>query len=202
LATEAGADVCPDGLKSRANAAGERGAQDEALALLLGFYSLKAAQPREETMKKVLMTTALISGMSIGAFAEDMTLPPLKPQPSPRQVVAEHLDALNKCDWNRLMAQYPPDIQIYVADGALFEGRKAVGDLFAGFCKSRAEGGLKGLTFKEIKSAAVGDTLNVKWSANADFLAEPYVGADAYETKDGLMVAQVTTFDGSKLKFK
>ena len=48
----------------------------------------------------------------------------------------------------------------------------------------------------------VGGTVNVKWTATADFLAEPYVGADAYVTKDGLMHAQVSTFDGSKLKFK
>ena len=31
--------------------------------------------------------------------------------------------------------------------------------------------------------------------ANAPFLAEPYYGADAYVTKNGLMGAQVTTFD-------
>jgi hypothetical protein len=42
----------------------------------------------------------------------------------------------------------------------------------------------------------------VQWRADAPFLAEPYRGADAYETKDGLMAAQVTTFDASALKMK
>ena len=32
--------------------------------------------------------------------------------------------------------------------------------------------------------------------AEADFLAEPYKGSDAYETHDGLMVAMVSTFKG------
>ena len=48
----------------------------------------------------------------------------------------------------------------------------------------------------------VGGTLNTMWHADADFLSETYKGSDAYVTKDGLMYAQVTTFDGSKLKFK
>ena len=39
-------------------------------------------------------------------------------------------------------------------------------------------------------------------AATADFLAEPYHGADAYVTRDGLMSAQVTTFDASELKKK
>jgi hypothetical protein len=38
--------------------------------------------------------------------------------------------------------------------------------------------------------------------ASAPFLAEPYNGSDAYITKDGLMQAMVTTFDGAALKFK
>jgi hypothetical protein len=46
----------------------------------------------------------------------------------------------------------------------------------------------------------VGDVINVQWRADAPFLAEPYRGADAYETKDGLMAAQVTTFDAACLE--
>ena len=151
---------------------------------------------------------ALALGLVVGsivvssALAEDLKLPPLKPQPSPQQVVDEHLDALNACDWNRLMAQYPPEVRIILPDGAESVGRKAVGDLFAGFCKSREEGGLKGMTFTTLSTFTVEGTVNVQWVANADFLAEPYKGADAYVTKDGFMYAQVTTFDGSKLKFK
>jgi hypothetical protein len=136
------------------------------------------------------------------ALADDTKLPPLKRQKSAQAVVAEHLDALNKCDWNRLMAQYPPQVEIHLPDGVIVKGREKVGELFAGFCKSRAEQGLKGLTFTTQSSFPVGGTMNVMWHADADFLAETYKGSDAYVTKDGLMYAQVTTFDGAKLKFK
>ena len=60
---------------------------------------------------------ALPLGSSI-ACAEDMKLPPLKKQPTPQAVIDEHMDALNKCDWNRLMAQYPADYQLNLPDGA------------------------------------------------------------------------------------
>lgn len=131
-----------------------------------------------------------------------LKLPKLVPQPSPQQVVDEHLDALNECDWDRLMAQYPPEVLIIIADGASFRGREAVGALFEGFCKAPADGGLRGLQFTTLETFTVEGTLNVIWEADADFLAEPYKGADAYVTKDGFMYAQVTTFDGSKLKMK
>ena len=89
--------------------------------------------------------------------------------------------------------------------GALEEnwekGRVKVGELFAGFCKPRPDG-LKGLKFTAESSFLVGNTLNVQWRAEADFLSEPYKGSDAYVTRGGLMAAQVTTFDGAKLKFK
>lgn len=134
--------------------------------------------------------------------AEELKLPELVKQGSPQAVVDEHLEALNECDWDRLMAQYPDEVEFHLVDGVLVKGREAVGELFAGFCKSREDGGLKGLTFTTICSQTVDGTINVQWSANADFLAEPHIGSDAYVTKDGLMYAQVTTFDGSKLKFK
>ena len=43
----------------------------------------------------------------------------------------------------------------------------------------------------------VGETLNIQWKAEADFLAEPYKGSDAYETHDGLMAGMVSTFKGA-----
>jgi hypothetical protein len=33
-------------------------------------------------------------------------------------------------------------------------------------------------------------------------LAEPYKGSDAYVTRDGLMAAMVSTFEGTDLKMK
>ena len=146
------------------------------------------------------LASALIAG-SMAVAAEPMKLPALKKQPSVQKVIDEHLDALNKCDWNRLMAQYPKDVEIHLPDGAVIKGREKVGDLFAGFCKPRPDG-LKGLKFTSESSFLVANTLNVMWRAEADFLSEPYKGSDAYVTRDGLMAAQVTTFDGSKLKFK
>lgn len=152
-----------------------------------------------------LSVIATIAALVLSTFAiadDHLKLPDLVPQPSPQQVVDEHLDALNKCDWDRLMAQYPPEVLIVVADGASFRGREAVGELFAGFCKSPEDGGLRGLEFTTLETFTVEGTVNVIWEADADFLAEPYKGADAYVTKDGFMYAQVTTFDGSKLKMK
>ena len=122
--------------------------------------------------------------------------PPLKRQPTPEAVVAEHLAALNACDWNRLMAQYPPSVRFFLPGGVVIVGRKAVGELFTGFCKSRAEGGNKGLVFTPVYTFKVGKTLNVAWTSMADFLTEPYPGSDAYVTKNGLMYAMVSTFGG------
>lgn len=144
-----------------------------------------------------MLTTAAVPSM-----AEEPSLPPLVAQPGAQFVVDEHLDALNKCDWDRLMAQYPPEVEIHLPDGVVVKGREEVGKLFTGFCKSRSDGGLRGMVFTTEHTFTVDDTLNVQWRAEAEFLAEPYRGSDAYVTKDGLMYAQVTTFNGSDLKFK
>ena len=81
---------------------------------------------------------------------------------TPEAVLAQHLDALNSCDWVGLMQQYPDSYELRLPGG----------------------------------------TLAVNWVATAPFLAEPYRGADAYITDDGLMVSMVSTFDGTQLKFK
>lgn len=146
----------------------------------------------------------LAAGLSIAATsfaADNQALPPIKKQPTPENVLAEHLDALNQCDWNRLVAQYPEDAEIHLPDGVILKGRQKVGDLFNGFCKDRPNG-LRGLKFTVQTSFKVGNTFNVMWKADAPFLAEPYIGSDAYVTRNGMMAAMVTTFDGSKLKFK
>ena len=129
-------------------------------------------------------------------------LPPLKRQGSPEAVVAEHLAALNQCDWNRLMAQYPPDVHFFLPGGTVVIGREAVGELFTGFCKDRSQGGNNGLIFTPQQTFKVGHTINVQWSADASFLTQPYLGADAYVTKAGLMYAQVTTFGAPPLPYK
>ena len=139
---------------------------------------------------------------TFAAQAGDMKLPELKRQPSAQAVLDEHLDALNKCDWNRIVAQYPDDAQINLPGGTIVKGRAAIGDLFAGFCKDHKDGGLNGIQFKVEDSTPIGGTFATQWVASAPFLAEPYKGSDAYITKDGLMQAMVTTFDGAALKMK
>lgn len=133
-------------------------------------------------------------------YAKD--LPPLALQPSAELVTFEHIAALNACDWDRLMAQYPEEVLFILPNGAWVEGRSAIGAVFEGFCKPRAEGGFQGATFVAEKVKTVGDTVSVSWRVEADWLAEPYKGADAYVTHDGLMYVQVTTFDPADMKFK
>jgi hypothetical protein len=105
----------------------------------------------------VLALTGLV--MSVPAFADDMKLPELKRQPTPQAVLDEHLDALNKCDWNRIMAQFPDDVEFMLPNGAWIKGRTAVGNMFVGFCKDHKDGGFRGATFLPEESASVGDTI-------------------------------------------
>ena len=149
----------------------------------------------------IVALLALPTGSSI-AFAEDLKLPPLRRQPNPQAVINEHFDALNKCDWKRIMAQYPLDYQLNLPDGVVVKGSEEAGKLFANFVKPHNEGGLCGMKFTPEQTLVVGDTINVQWKAEADFLTEPYKGSDAYETHDGLMVAMVSTFKGADLKLK
>ena len=111
-------------------------------------------------------------------------------QPSPQAVVDEHVDALNSCDLERLMAQYPRQAEVHLSDGNVVKGRDALRQLFTDFVKPYEDGGLCGLTFTPEKSFKVNGTLNVQWRAEAPFLAETYRGSDAYVTKRGLMYAR------------
>src|SRR5262245_49541713 len=108
----------------------------------------------------VLLTTVLAAQSTIGP-----ALPPIKRQPTPKAVVDEHLAAINACDWNRLMAQYPADVEFFLPGGEVVKGRAAVGELFRGFVKPVKEGGLCGLKFETEHTFVVGDTINVQWKA-------------------------------------
>jgi hypothetical protein len=153
---------------------------------------------------KIVLPIVVMLAVIGGAFAAqaEMKLPDLKKQPTAQAVLDEHLAALNKCDWNRLLAQYPDDAQINLPNGTIVKGRAAIGNLFAGFCKNPKDGGLIGIHFSAENSVTIGDTLATQWVATAPFLVEPYRGSDAYITKDGFMQAMVTTFDGGALKMK
>lgn len=147
-----------------------------------------------------LSVLAVTCALEVAAQNPPSPMPALKRQNTPQAVVDEHLAAINTCDWPRLMAQYPPEVQFFLPGGQVVKGREAVGELFRTFVKPVKDGGLCGLKFTTEHSFTVGGTINVQWRGDAPFLVEPYRGADAYVTKDGLMWAQVTTFDGAQIK--
>jgi len=147
-------------------------------------------------MKITVPTLAAIAVIATAAHAQ-MKLPDLKKQPTPQAVLDEHFAALNACDWDRLLAQYPDDAQVNLPNGTIVKGRQALGDLFAGFCKDSKDGGLKGIHFEVEHSTTIDGTFATQWVAT-----EPYRGSDAYITHDGYMQAMVSTFDGGALKMK
>jgi hypothetical protein len=144
----------------------------------------------------------LISLFFISVSLLGQEMPSLKHQPTPAKVVEEHMAAFSSCDWPRLMAQFPENVEFFGPNGQVVRGRAALGRMFAQVVKPPSEGGSCGLKITAEHVFTVGDTINVQWRAEAPFLREPYRGADAYETKDGLMAAQVTTFDPAALKMK
>jgi hypothetical protein len=164
---------------------------------------LEKIYEEENSMSRVVVVVAFVLAVgSLPSFAEDLRLPPLHRQPTPQAVIDEHFDALNKCDWNRIMAQYPPDYQLHLPDGVVVKGREKAGELFATFVKPHDQGGLCGLKFSSEQTFIVGETFNIQWKAEAEFLTEPYKGSDAYETHDGLMAAMVSTFKGADMKLR
>ena len=100
------------------------------------------------------------------------------------------------------MAQFPDKVEFFAPNGMVVKGRQALGEMFAKVVKPPSQGGTCGLKVTAEHTFVVGETVNVQWRAEAPFLLEPYRGADAYETHDGFMAAQVTTFDAAALKMK
>jgi hypothetical protein len=139
-------------------------------------------------MKIVPLSSAVLSfsGLAVLFLVSSplvaQTMPPLKRQATPAKVVEEHMAAFSSCDWPR--------------------GKKALGEMFAQVVKPPSQGGTCGLKVVAEHTFVVGDTINVQWRADSPLLKEPYRGADAYETHDGLMAAQVTTWNPAALKWK
>jgi hypothetical protein len=96
---------------------------------------------------KIILPLSIAAVLVTATAQAQMKLPELKKQPTPQAVLDEHLAALNACDWDRLLAQYPEDAQINLPNGQIVKGRAAIGDMFAGFCKDPKDGGLKGMHF-------------------------------------------------------
>lgn len=159
-------------------------------------------------MKTLLSTSSLLAAgrlvllASLGVPLFAQTMPALKRQPTPAKVVEEHMAAFSSCDWRRLMAQFPEDVQFFGPNGQVVIGKAALGRMFAQVVKPPAQGGTCGLKVVAEHTFVVGDTINVQWRADSPLLKEPYRGADAYETHDGLMGAQVTTWNPAELKWK
>ena len=92
--------------------------------------------------------------------------------------------------------------EFFAPGGQVVRGRQAFGEMFAKVVQPPSKGGTCGLKVTPEHTFVVGETVNVQWGAEAPFLTRPYRGADAYETHDGLMAAQVTTFDAAQLPMK
>ena len=61
---------------------------------------------------KTILPLSIAVAMMGGAAQAQTKLPELKKQPTAQAVLDEHFAALNACDWDRLLAQYPEDAQI------------------------------------------------------------------------------------------
>src|SRR3990170_3128025 len=105
-----------------------------ALALILALSTVEAAG--EPATSVTNPNTGEVSDMLI-------------PQADAYAVYAEHIRALNACDWLGLMAQYPDDAEVHLSAGTGVRGRQAIGELLAGFVLPADEGGLCGITFTE-----------------------------------------------------
>jgi hypothetical protein len=149
----------------------------------------------------IAVAIALSFGVALNAgFAQ--ALPAKKRQPTPEKVIAEHIAALNACDWNRMMAQYDDDTEFLSKDGGIVKGRAAIGEMFKKALQPPSGGGQCGMKLIPEHTVVVGDTVNVVWRVEAPFFAEPYRGSEAFETRNGLLVLQVTTWDPSAIKMK
>ncbi len=146
--------------------------------------------------------TFTVASLVVPIMQAQQALPQRVKQATAARVVEEHMAAFSSCDWKRLMQQYPDNVEFFGPNGQVVRGREALGRMFAQVVKPPAQGGTCGLNVTVEHEFVVGDTINIQWKAVAPFLVEPYRGADAYETKDGLMAAQVTTFNAADLKMK
>jgi hypothetical protein len=108
-----------------------------AVGCLAALTAAASTQPPAPSRPAASSTAAAKSG-------NVRTLPAIRRLGSPKAVVDEHLAAINACDWQRLMAQYPPEVQFFLPGGQVVKGRAAVGELFRNFVKPVKEGASAG----------------------------------------------------------
>src|ERR1700689_3989194 len=97
-------------------------------------------------MKFVLLSSPLLATLSlVCAPLVAQTMPPLKRQPTPAKVVEEHMAAFSGCDWPRLMAQFPENVEFFGPNGQVIRGKAALGQMLAQVVKRPSQGGTGGL---------------------------------------------------------
>jgi ketosteroid isomerase-like protein len=118
-------------------------------------------------MKIVPLSSAVLSfsGLAVLFLVSSplvaQTMPPLKRQATPAKVVEEHMAAFSSCDWPRLMAQFPDNVEFFGPNGQVVRGKKALGEMFAQVVKPPSQGGTCGLKVVAEHTFVVGDTINV-----------------------------------------
>jgi hypothetical protein len=119
-----------------------------------------------------------------------------------QRAVAQHIAALTACDANALVAGYTADATVFFPDGVVVSGTAALQNLYNGFVKPQSQGGLCGLLATPVQEFQRDQTVFVKFSVTAPFLAAPYLSTDGYIFENGKIASELSTFDASKLKFK
>src|ERR1700761_9400063 len=89
--------------------------------------------------------SGVMAFFTLAAVTMAQELPAKRPQPTPEKVIAEHIAALNACDWSRMMAQYADNVQFLSKDGHIVSGRKAIGAMFHQALMPPAKGGQCGM---------------------------------------------------------
>jgi hypothetical protein len=150
---------------------------------------------------------ALIAGIAVVAAAVPLTAmaggnSAAHKAKSVRAVVAEHIDAVEDCDAERLVAGYAKDAKLFFPDGVVVQGRARLTELYEGFVKPPDQGGLCGITATPEDRYRRGKTVFVKFRVEAPFLAKEYFSTDGYVIANGKIQSEMSTFDASKLVFK
>jgi len=95
-----------------------------------GCNNLKMNFPDRHAQIRSIAAAAVFAAAIVvmpGGMAQSSPLPARVRQPTPAKVVAEHMAAFSSCDWKRLMAQFPDDVEFFAPNGVTVRGRKAVG---------------------------------------------------------------------------
>ena len=90
---------------------------------------------------KFVLPLSIAIALVAGVAQAQMKLPELKKQPTPQAVLDEHLAALNACDWDRLLAQYPDDAQINLPNGMIVKGARRSARCLPAFAPTRSPAG-------------------------------------------------------------